>query len=252
MTLQTQEAATSGGFANWLWDDVAGDWVPVAGNAPLDLTRGFGRFQTVPVGGATAVLSRAVVNQILPTGVAMVMSTFGPETNTFTTRVGIGGTFLNAMTYGNPTAQVAGTFPAGALNLVGRTIRVKAGGTIGTTGTPNFTFDIGLGAAGANVLATTGSLAAAAVTTPAPWTIDVTATVQTAGSSGVITSEGLFSYSTTSSVVVLNWTMGNSTRGTGLTLDLTAAQAFNIFATCGTSNASNRVIANFCTVEILY
>lgn len=241
MTLSTQGAPYLGGNTNWLWDDAAGDFVPVQGNTAIDLTRGIGRSA-----------SRALINQWLPTGTAIVQSANGAETNTFTTRVAIGGTYLNAFNFNG--TQVAGTFPPGALSLVGRTIRVKAGGTLGTAGasTPNLTVDIGLGVAGANVLATTGVLAMATTTSPAPWGLDVTATVQTAGASGVVISEGLFYYSSTSSVVVLPWTMGNTVRGTGLAIDLTAALAFNIFATQGTSNAANRIIQNYCTVEILF
>lgn len=239
MTLQTQGAPYIGGNTAWAWDDAAGDFVPVIGNATVDLLRGIGRSS-----------SRSLVNQFLPTGTAMVQSANGTETNTFTTRVAIGGTFLNAFNFNG--TQVAGTFPAGALSLVGRTIRIKAGGTLGTTGTPNYTIDLALGAAGANVLATTGALAMATATSPAPWGLDVTATVQTAGASGVVISEGLFYYSSTSSVVVLPWTMGNSTRGTGLSIDLTTALAFNIFATSSASSASNRIICNTLTVEVLY
>lgn len=241
MTLQTQAAVTSGGFTNWAWDDVFGNWVPVSGASPIDLIRGIG---DQGQGG------RALVNNYLPPGLAFVMSTFGAETNTFTTRVAIGGTFLNAFKLA--ATQTAGTFPAGALNKVGRTVRITATGNLGTTATPNFTFDFALGAAGANVLATTGSLAInAAATTPAQWMMDVVATVQTAGSSGVITSGGTFCYATATDVTY-TWAMGNSTVGTGLTVDLTAALAFNLFATCGTSSASNRVIANTCIVEVLY
>jgi hypothetical protein len=47
--------------------------------------------------------------------------------------------------------------------------------------------------------------------------------------------------------------MGNSTRGTALTpVDLTAAQLFTINATCSASSASNRIIVNTLTIEILY
>jgi hypothetical protein len=249
MTLSTQGFPYVGGTTAWEYDDVAGDHVPVFGPAtPADLLRGVGRQLT---GG---LASRALVNQLLPPGILFVQPANGTETNTFTTRVAINNAALlkgfSDASFG--VAAVANTIPAGALNLVGRTMRIKASGTLGTTGTPNLTIDVALGSAGASVVATTGVLALAAVTTPAPWTMDVIATVQVAGSSGTIISEGLFSYSTTSSVVVLNWTMGNTTRGTPVTLDLTAAQLFTLNATCGTSNALNRIICNTCLVELLY
>lgn len=45
--------------------------------------------------------------------------------------------------------------------------------------------------------------------------------------------------------------MANSTPGTALTLDLTATQAVTFNATCGTSNASNRIRLFNLMVEIL-
>ncbi len=45
--------------------------------------------------------------------------------------------------------------------------------------------------------------------------------------------------------------MANSTPGTALTIDLTAAYAFTFNATCGTSNASNRIQLTDLMVEIL-
>jgi hypothetical protein len=252
MTLTTVGAPNIDGNQLWRYDDVAGDFVPVVGNAPTDLRRGIGRFSAIPVGGVAgdAAIARALANGFLPPGIAFVQSVRGAETNTFTTRVAIGGTFLNA--FNLAATQVVGTFPAGALNLLGRTLRVRASGTLGTTGTPNLTIDLALGAAGANVLATSGVLALAAATSPAPWFLDVQATVVTVGASGAIISEGLFSYSTSSSVVVIPWTLGNSTRGTPLTIDLTAALAFNIYATCGTSDVANRIRCDTLVAEVLF
>jgi hypothetical protein len=229
----------------WLFDSNQYDLVPAL-IGPQDLVRGIGRQP-----GSGQVIGRAFVNQLLPVGLAFVQTVSGTETNTFTTRVAINGTLVNANNIGDVAAatQTAGTFTAGALSLVGRTLRVRASGTLGTTSTPNLTIDVALGS---NILATTGVLATATATSPAPWILDVQATVQTAGSSGVVISEGLFSYSTSSSVVVIPWTMGNSTRGTGLSIDLTASQLFSINATCGTSNGSNRIICNTCTVELLF
>jgi hypothetical protein len=239
MTLSTQGAPYIGGGTAWQWDDAAGDLVPVNGNATSDLYRGFGRSS-----------SRALVNQFLPAGLAMVQTVPGAETNTFTTRVAINGTLVNTFNFNG--TQVAGTFPAGALNVLGRTIRIKSTGTMGTSATPNFTFDYALGTAGANVLATTGVLAAQAVTTPGQWYSEVQATVTTAGSSGVVQSGGHFTFAGSSGVLVTPWSMGNSTKGTGLSIDLTAALAFGMYATCGTSSGSNRVIVSTLTVEILY
>jgi hypothetical protein len=235
-----------GAATGWLIDSNQNDVVPSLTGTPQDLIRGIGRQP-----GSGIVIGRSLVNQLLPVGLAFVQPANGTETNTYTTRVAINGTLTNCNTIGDVAAatQTAGTFTAGALSLIGRTLRVRASGTLGATSTPNLTIDVALGS---NILATTGVCAMATATSPAPWLLDVTATVQTAGSSGVVISEGLFSYSTTSSVVVLPWTVGNSTRGTGLSIDLTAAYLITVNATCGTSNSSNRIICNTMTVEVLF
>lgn len=251
MTITTQEAPYIGGGTCWGFDDTSGDQVPTAGNAPIDMTRGMGRMTTVPVGGGAAALSRALANNFLPVGLAIVDGTNGPEINTTTTRTAMCGGMQNTFNFGGG-AGVGGTFPAGSLNLVGRTLRFHCSGNMGCTSTPNLTLDISFGATGSLVMATTGVLALATATTPAPWVMDVYATVQSTGSTATIISEGIFQYSTTSSVLVIPWTMGNTTRGVPLTLDLTVAQSVMVYATFGTSNALNRIIMNICTCEILY
>jgi hypothetical protein len=237
MARNQQAGSNVGAAPAWGFDDTTGDFLPGIGDVAYDKARSVGNLLT----------SRALVNNFLPSGLAIVQTANGTETNTYTTRVAIHGTLVNAFNF--PGTLVAGTFPAGVLSLVGRTLRIRASGTLGATSTPNLTVDIGLGA---GILATTGALAMATATSPAPWFLDVQATVQTAGASGVVISEGFFLYSTTSSVVVVPWTMGNSTRGTGLSADLTTALALSLNATCGTSNAANRIICNTLSCEILF
>lgn len=232
----------------WLLDSNNLDFVPAAvpgaGGSTLnygDVTRSFGR-----QAGSGEPYSRAFVNQIVPASVYMMQTAIGAETNTFTTRAPITGTLINLGFVGD-AAQTAGTFPAGALNKVGRVIRCSGGGTMGTTSTPNFTFDIALGT---NILATTGSLVTVAVTTPANFWFSTISTVITAGSSGTIQTVGVFNYATATNVTK-TWPMANSTPGTALSLDLTATQAVSFNATCGTSSSSNRVRLYNFMVEIL-
>lgn len=226
----------------WVTDSTALDIVPAL-TTPQDLVRSIGR-----QAGSGVTIGRALCNQLCPVGLAMVQTVPGAETNTFTTRVSILGTLVNSMTMGDGS-QVAGTFTAGTLNLLGRTLRFTGGGTMGTTATPNFTFDVGLGA---GVLSTTGSLAINnAITTPANFNFSIIATVTTAGSSGVVVSSGQFNFASATNVTN-TWAFANSTPGTGLTSDLTAAGAITFNATCGTSNASNRVKLYNFLVEVLY
>lgn len=243
----TSGFASPGGGPTWLQDDAAGDLVPVAAGFPTDLVRGIGRQSAAGLGSATTSQGRALVNQYLPAGVAMVQTVPGAEKNTFTARVAIQGTLVNAFNFA--TSQTAGTFPANSLNLLGRMIRVSGGGTIGTTVTPTFTFDV---AFGATVIATTGSLTINnAITTPANFSFSFIATVTTAGSSGVVVSSGQFNFASATNVTN-TWPMANSTPGTGASVDLTAAQAVTFNATCGTSDPANRVRLFNLLVEVLY
>jgi hypothetical protein len=191
---------------------------------------------------------RLLVNNLAPVGAFAWQTVIGAETNTFTSRVAIHGTLVSPTTY--PTAPTAGTFPAGALNVLGRTIRVTGGGNSGTTGTPNWTLDFALGAAGASVVGTTGALAAVATTSPANFTFSLISTVTTIGASGVMTTTGTVNWASATNATA-TWAIANSTVGTGLTLDLTAAQACGVFATCGTSNASNRIRLTNLLIEVL-
>jgi hypothetical protein len=227
----------------WAFDSNNLDLTPAtAALAPNDLKQSVGRQL-----GSGIAASRALVNQMEPVGLYMIQTVPGAETNTFTSRVSITGTLINTGSIGDST-QTAGTFPAGALNVLGRTIRWSGWGTIGTTGTPNWTFDIGFGAA---IVATTGVLATnAAITTPANFFFQVYSVVTTVGSSGVVQSGGTITMASATNVTA-TWTMGNSTPGTGLTSNLTTALSPLFNATCGTSNASNRVLLTGFTAEIL-
>lgn len=234
----------------WLIDSTNYDFVPAVGSAPVpstsnvnDAVRSFGR-----QAGSAVPIARTLLNQMVPASVYMMQTVPGAETNTFTARAPIQGTLINLGSIGDGI-QVAGTFPAGALNVVGRVIRCSGGGTMGTNAsTPNFTFDVALGA---NILATTGSLATvAAVATPANFWFTTISTVITVGSSGTIQTVGCFNYFSGTNVTY-TIPMANSTPGTALSLDLTATQAVSFNATCGTSHANNRVrLFNFM-VEIV-
>lgn len=225
----------------WLFDSNNLDLVPAL-TGPQDLVRGVGR-----QAGSGLTIGRSLVNQMLPPGLAMVQTVPGAETNTFTTRVAIQGTLVNPMTIGD-AAQTAGTFPAGALNLLGRTLRISGGGTMGSTSTPNFTIDLGLGA---GVLATTLAKAVVAITSPGSFHFVMLSTVTTAGASGVMNTTGKLNYASATNVTN-TWALANSTPGTGLSVDLTTALALSVNATCSASSASNRIILTNLVVEILF
>jgi hypothetical protein len=220
-----------------------GDIVPRNGNAASDLQRGLGMLFTGTA--AAPAPHRALHNQLLPRGLYLVQTVPGTALASFTTRASLSGTFVNSATVGG--AQVAGTISAGALNLLGRTIAIKAWGTLGVTGTPNYTVDVALGT---NILATTGVRAMAAATSPLGWYLDVAATVTTAGASGVVVSGGTFTAGENSAVV--SFPLTNSTPGTGLSIDLTAAYAFTLNATSSASDPANTLKCYGTIVEIIF
>lgn len=141
----------------------------------------------------------------------------------------------------------AGTYPAGYLNQVGKTFRVKAGGIIANTGTPNLTMAVLIGT---TVIATTGVQATASITGTLTWEYEVNCVVNASGATGTVLSTGKFHYYTTAPVIV-SWKMCNGTPGTGDTVDLTASQAFHVQATWGTSSASNTMTCDYFYVEFL-
>ncbi|MFI5461063.1 MAG: hypothetical protein ACHRXM_37120 [Isosphaerales bacterium] len=226
----------------WQFDSANYDFVPCTGNNPQDLARGIGRQP-----GSGMAIGRALVNQLLPPGIAMVQTVVGVESNNFTTRQAIHGTLVNCMTIGDGV-QVAGTFPAGALNLLGRTLRIRGGGNWGVTATPNITVDVSLGA---GVLATTQVCTLSAVTTPQNFYFDIMSTVTTVGASGVMTTTGTFDGQITT-ITRFPIGMSNSTVGTGLTLDLTATQALSVGCTWSAGSASNRIRLTDLIVEICF
>lgn len=179
---------------------------------------------------------------------------------------GLTGVFCNGIgagsAYGNATAATnieptlvgatglsttQGTYPAGYLNYAGKMFRVKAGGIIANTSTPNLTMAVLLGT---TAIATTGAQATAAITGTLTWEVEVNCVVNAVGASGTILSTGNFKYYTTAPVIV-SWKMCNATPGTGDTVDLTASLAFHLQATWGTQSSSNTMTCDYFTVEFL-
>lgn len=152
----------------------------------------------------------------------------GTEQNTFTTRVSL----LTGATLVGP--GTAGTVPAGALNQIGRYIQWDLWGYIANTSTPNFTIDIALGS---TVVWTTASFASVAITGNGTWRAQGLLTTVTTGATGTVIGQGSFTYHQT----VLLATGISTSITSAETVDLTAAKAFTINGTCGTSSGSNKL-----------
>lgn len=158
-------------------------------------------------------------------------------------------TFTSAQ-YIGPSSTGSGYLPANFFlpNLgVGKTLYVKAFGILGTTSTPNLT--VGLSANttqgtynSSGIFATTGAVASPSGATTVPWELDVLITCVTTGSSGSFLADGQFKiYPTTTSVQSERCSSSAANPNTALTLSTESAYYVEMFATWGTSSASNLI-----------
>ena len=191
--------------------------------------------------GATVDLP--VANGVVPVGLFTTAIAAGSAYASSTTPTNVEGTLSNFVGF----TGTAGTIPAGHLNAIGKAFRVKAGGIVGNTVTPNLTLAFLLGT---TAVATTGAVATATITGTSRFDFEATCVVTGTGASGTVMSFGRFSYYSTAPVVV-SWGVANATPGTADTVDLTAAQACHFQATWGTSSASNTLTCTNFTVEFL-
>jgi hypothetical protein len=149
------------------------------------------------------------------------------------------------------------SFPAGALNVVGRTIRVRARGfisTAATAGSANFYVKLG-----SNIIATSLTNALVASKSTVGWSLDIDLTIKAIGTSGKTECAGMFLSGWISSgsgvfgnsnVYILNGTSaGTQVPGTQPTIDLTQAYVldlqFNFTAT------GNSITVTHLTVEVI-
>lgn len=174
--------------------------------------------EDIPVGS----LFRAV------NGTALASSTAETSLLTGTTKYGL-----------TPTV---GTIPAGAMNVLGKWLRVTARGVIGNTSTPNLTIKFLLGS---SVALTTGALATVAITGSGGWVLTGDLYVASTGATGTVNGHGKFVYNQTT---LLGTTL-DLPNAAAVTVDWTAALAMDIKATWGTSSSSNTIALTTLNVE---
>jgi hypothetical protein len=124
---------------------------------------------------------------------------------------------------------------------ISKSLYVKAFGVLSTTGTPNLTVGVSANTTqgtynSSGILATTGAVAQASSVTNVPWELDCVLTCVTTGGSGTFLADGKFS------VAGSTWErLSSSTANpnTAATLSTQAAYYIELFATWGTSSASN-------------
>jgi hypothetical protein len=158
-------------------------------------------------------------------------------------------TFTSAQYIGIPSG--AGYLPANtalASYGTGKSINVKAVGTISTTGTPTFTMAVtanttqGSYNSGA-ILATTTTVTQGSGESAVPWELDVTFTCTATGSSGTWLSDGMWKiYPTGTTLIAAR--IANSTPNTPLTLNTQSAYYIELAGTWSASSSSNAVQVN--------
>jgi hypothetical protein len=224
-------------------DDTIGSIVP--GPAEGSMSDGM-----VSLGGATqaGTSGRLLVNRGFPVGVDAVQPAAGTAYNTSIAATNVEGALLGPAAFPASDAQPGGTLYPGRLNLAGRTLRVRAYGSIANTLTPNLTIAILLGS---TVVATTGVQATATITGTTLWKLDAEITCRTTGATGTLMSSGLFTYFTTA-ITALHWQLTNPTPFTAVTADLTVAQALHLQATWGTNAAANSLTVHQFIGEVSF
>jgi hypothetical protein len=227
-------------------DDTIGSLLP----GPTDgaMAAGDG---VISIGGDTqaATGGRILTNRGFPVVLDAVQSAAGAAYNTSTAPTNVEGALLGPAAYPLSDVQPAGTFAPGRLNLVGRTLRVRAWGQITNAATPALTMAVLLGT---TVIGTTAAQTMATITGTALWKFESESTVRVAGASGTVMTSGLFTYFTTSRIVSVTWAVQNTTPFTADTVDLTVAKAVHLQATWGTSSGSNNLTVHQAVAEVGY
>lgn len=134
----------------------------------------------------------------------------------------------------NPTSAtnlMSFAFPTGALNGLGRLLRVRCWGTAITVGTPAPTLNIAIYLGGTPTLLSNAVSAALGVGTTNPWSFDLEAAVTTAGAAGVLQAH--------SRLIVQGAAYSETNGGATTTVDLTAADTLQVQCLMNQSNAGN-------------
>lgn len=142
--------------------------------------------------------------------------------------------------------------PAGYLNVAGKTLYIWASGAYTTAGgqTPTLNIAINIGAL-TNVLTWTSTATTAAVTKT--WNFEAFISTVTAGTSGTFEAHGLLNVELGAGAAgsVAESSFNDAIVAVSGTLDLTAANTFQIQTTLSTSNAGNNVVGRQAIIQVL-
>ena len=166
----------------------------------------------------------------------------GTQLNTFTTEASLMGALKHCI------------IPAGYLNQAERSLRIRAIGRLGTTGTPTFTFSVRFinsttFSAGGGLGVSSAAITGGSGVTLAPWSLDMDILVRSVGAGGgsntTLAFFGEVAGQTAFASPFQYYMPAANTAFTG-SLDSSATQYLYVSVACGTSNASN-----LCQLEML-
>lgn len=181
--------------------------------------------------------------------------TTGTQTEALSANTAVGTSFntFTSAQYIGPSATAAAYLPANFYLPsygVGKTLLVKAFGVLGTTSTPNLTIGVSANTTqgtynSSGVLATTAANAMSSGVSNVPWELDVLITCVSTGSGGTFLSDGMFKVynAITSATAWGAYRCSSSTANpnTAYSLSTETAYYLEVFATWGTSSASNLI-----------
>lgn len=131
------------------------------------------------------------------------------------------------------------TIPANKLEQ-GDTLRIIASGYLSDTGNPTMDIKVSIGG---SEICSTGANNLNSNSTDADWSMSVTSAVRQSGSSGLVSSSGMFQHDDGTSFGMVKKTVTN--------VDTTGTLDIDITATWGTADASNTITCQEVTVELL-
>lgn len=218
------------------------------------LNGGTGETFLAPHGALVVNASGAQVVTVAPGASGNVLTSNGTDWTSAAAADIVAATQTTAATVANTTSEsslmgsVSGsmTYVAGALNIVGRTVRFKQWGTLSDLAlTPgNITIKFKLGAVD---IVSSGAVALTAGLTAAIWELDVLLTVRSTGGSGTVYAQGTFKIVSTLTYIVepLN------SISQPVTVDLTASNLADPRMTFSVASVSNTISSTSGTLETL-
>jgi hypothetical protein len=141
------------------------------------------------------------------------------------------------------------------LSAAGKSLKVRAWGRLGTTGSPTFTWTVRLltsttWSAGGIVLGTTGAVTAGATKTLSPWVLELDITMRTLaiGAASTVAAMGMVSGPSALASPFAYTIPADNTAFTVATVDNSLTYYLFLSAACGASNALNLIQAEMIKV----